>query len=279
MISRLRILLLTPLAALLACSSHAIVPVPTTAAVSGDYVLNVTPVAGGTFTSFSGNLYISGSTVSGAFLYNNGNSLCSGQSFPVIGTINSNGLMTLSSSSFTGSFSGNTATITIQTPLDVLSGQVPNSSGTAQIAAGTGTNCALASSTLTANYLSPYNGTWTGTVSSGAATGTATLIVGEVIPDTTQTATSTAGLIPVTASLNLTGVCSFTTPIQLTGQISGYSLQLTQVSNAPPVTVLVNNASTIVGFSMTIPSGALNAAGTGPLGCPTGSYSGSVAPH
>jgi hypothetical protein len=282
MISRLRLLLLTPLAALLACSSHTILPIPTTAAISGDYVLNVAPAVGSAATSFTGNLFISGSAVDGAFQYNNGNSACSGQSFPVVGTIGSNGVMTLSSSSFAGSFSGNTATLTMQTPLDIISGELPNSSGTAQIAAGPGTNCTLASSTLTASLLTPYNGTWVGQVS-GAASGTATLIVSEVLPGTPpqapSAATTTDGVIPVTASLAFGGGCSFTSTIGMTGQISGYNLQLTQVSNGPPVTVLVNNAQTIVSFSMTIPSGALNAAGTAPLGCPTGSYSGAITPQ
>jgi len=291
MISRLRLLYLTPLAAILACSSHAIVPIPTTAAVSGDYVLNVTPVAGGTATSFSGNLNISGTSVDGAFQYNNGNSACNGQSFPVIGTIASNGSMTLSSSQFSGSFSGNTATITFQTPLDVLSGQTPNSSGTAQIVAGTGTNCALANTSLTANYVAPYNGTWTGTVTSNGLTGTVSLIVSETIPaDSPQTpgaATQTKGVIPVTASVGFSGststgqICSFTAPLQLTGQISGYNLQLTQVSSAPPVTVLVNNSSTLIDISMTVPTGADIPTTTGnplPLGCPSGTYSGTVTP-
>jgi hypothetical protein len=276
MISRVRLLLLTPLAALLACSSHAILPIPTTAAVSGDYVLNVTPVAGSAATSFTGNLNISGSAVDGAFQYNNPNSACNGHSFPVVGTIGTNGVMTLSSSSFGGSFLGNTATITIQTPLDVLSGEAPNSSGTAQIAAGTGTNCTLASGTLTANYLSPYNGTWTGNVTSGVASGTATLIVAETIPvDTAQTpgaATQTQGLIPATASLAFSGTtttgqsCNFTAPVQLTGQISGYNLQLASVS--PPITVLVNDDSTIVGMSMTV-------VGTGSC---AGTFTGAVTP-
>jgi hypothetical protein len=290
MIPRLRLLFLTPLATLLACSSHAILPIPTTAAVSGDYVLNVNPALGSSATSFTGNLFISASNVEGAFQYNNGDSACNGQSFPVIGTIASNGLMTLSSSSFAGSFSGNTATLAMQTPLDIISGEVPNSSGSAQITAGTGTNCALPSSTLTANYIAPYSGTWVGTAGSGNTTGTVTLIVSEAIPgvapEPPSQATTTAGLIPVNATLAFGGTCSFTSTIGMTGQISGYNLQLSQISSGPPVTVVVNNAQTVVSFSMTVPIGALNAAGNGPLSsgapsCLTNSYSysGSVHPQ
>ena len=131
----LRSLLLLPLAALIACGTSA-PAVGGIAPISGDYVLNVNPVAGGAATSFSGNLYISGTGVSGSFVYGNGNSACNAQSFPVTGTINTAGtLMTLSSSAFAGSLSGNTVSLTLQLPLITYSDYTYNTTGTAQIAA------------------------------------------------------------------------------------------------------------------------------------------------
>ena len=186
----LRSLLLLPLAALIACGTSA-PAVGGIAPISGDYVLNVNPVAGGAATSFSGNLYISGTGVSGSFVYGNGNSACNAQSFPVTGTINTAGtLMTLSSSAFAGSLSGNTVSLTLQLPLITYSDYTYNTTGTAQIAAGsTGTNCALASSPLTAQYLPPFTGSGTGAVS-GPSRAQRRSSSAETIPQTLATSTS-----------------------------------------------------------------------------------------
>lgn len=268
----LRSLLLLPLAALIACGTSA-PAVGGIAPISGDYVLNVNPVAGGAATSFSGNLYISGTGVSGSFVYGNGNSACNAQSFPVTGTINTAGtLMTLSSSAFAGSLSGNTVSLTLQLPLITYSDYTYNTTGTAQIAAGsTGTNCALASSPLTAQYLPPFTGSGTGAVS-GPVSGSATLIVAETIPQTLATSTSAAGLIPATGSLSFAAsTCSFTSPIALSGQVGGYTLQLNQTVSAPqnPVIVSASETTSPITFNFLIPSSAS-------VTCPVGSYSGTI---
>ena len=270
----LRSLLLLPLAALVACGSSA-PAVGGIAATTGDYFLGVAPVSGSAATSFSGNLYISGTSVSGSFIYNNGNSSCNGQSFPVTGTINSTGtLMSLSSSAFAGSLSGNTATITLQLPLVAYTNNTYNTTGTAQIAAGTsGTNCALASSTLTAQYLQPYNGDYTGTLTSGTTTVTATIILAESIPQTLATSTSAAGLIPTTGSLSFNGAgCNFS-PIfanSLAGQISGYTLELYQGTSSltSPVIVSATETTSPITLNILITGGTVN--------CPAGSYSGTI---
>jgi hypothetical protein len=262
----LRSLLLLPLAALIACGSSA-PAVGGIAPASGDYFLSVAPVSGSAASSFSGNLYISGTSVSGSFIYTNANSSCTGQSFPVTGTINSTGtLMSLSSSAFAGSLSGNTATITLQLPLIAYTSNNYSTTGTAQIAAGTsGTNCALASSTLTAQYLQPFTGSWIGSVTgpvsgTSTVTGSVTLIVSEAIPQTLATSTSAAGLIPTTGSL--------------AGQVSGYTLQLNQVVSAPrsPVIVSASETTSPVTFNFLIPSSAS-------VTCPAGAYSGTIAPQ
>jgi hypothetical protein len=272
----LRSLLLLPLAALVACGSSA-PAVGGIAATSGDYFLNVAPVAKGAATSFSGNLYIAGTSVSGSFIYTNANSSCTGQSFPVTGTIDSTGtLMSLSSSAFAGSLSGNTATLTLQLPLIRYTDNTYNTTGTAQIAAGTsGTNCALASSTLTAQYIQPYNGQYTGTLT-GPTTVTATIILGESIPETLATSTSAAGLIPASGSLAFNGAaCNFPPALTnaLTGQISGYTLELYQGTSSltSPVIVSASETTSPITFNVLISSGTTS--------CPAGSYSGTITPQ
>jgi hypothetical protein len=271
----LRSLLLLPLAALIACGSSA-PAVGGTAATSGDYVLNVAPVSGSAATSFSGNLYIAGTSVSGSFLYNNANSSCNGQSFPVTGTINSTGtLMSLSSSAFTGSLSGNTATLTLQLPLIAYTNSTYNTTGTAQIAAGTGTNCALASSTLTAQYLQPYSGSYAGTLT-GPVTVSATIILGESIPQALATSTSAAGLIPAYGTLSFNGAaCNFSQTLtnSLAGQISGYTLDLYQGTSSltSPVIVSASETTSPITFNVLIVSGT--------TACPAGSYSGTITPQ
>jgi hypothetical protein len=273
----LRSLLLLPLAALIACGSSA-PAVGGIAPTSGDYFLSVAPVSGSAASSFSGNLYISGTSVSGSFLYNNGNSSCNGQSFPVTGTINSAGtLMSLNSSAFAGSLSGNTATLTLQLPLIAYTNNTYNTTGTAQIAAGTsGTNCALASSTLTAQYLQPYNGGYTGTLTSGTSTVTATIILAESIPQTLATSTSAAGLIPASGSLTFNGAaCNFSQTLtnSLAGQISGYTLDLYQGTSSltSPVIVSASETTSPITFNVLISSGTTS--------CPAGSYSGTINPQ
>jgi hypothetical protein len=266
MISGLRVLFLTPLAALLACAGQAPLTVPAAPAVSGDYVLNVTPSPANPATSVTGNLYISGSSAYGAFQYNDQNSACNGQSFPVAGNVAANGIVSLSSSSFAGTFLDNTATMTFLILQDA--GEVPNSSGTIQITAGTGIDCALPNSALIANYVPPYSGTWGGEAVLPSTTipspgGYVTLSVNEALPGTppqqASAASTTGGVIPVTGSIVFISatypVCSFTNlffttkPVQLTGQISGYDLQLT--ASSYPITVQLNT-STNVNFSMTV---------------------------
>jgi len=285
--SKLRFLFLLPLAALIACGSSA-PAVGGIAPISGEYVFNVTQTAGGAATSFTGALYISGSSVTGTFTYTNANSACNAQSFPVIGSIDSAGdLMSLSSSAFTGSFSGNTVTISLKLPLVPYTSGSYNTTGTAQITAGSsGTNCALASSAFTAQYLPPYSGTWIGTLTSGSSSITATLMVSEPITTTSsggQTVfnANAAGQFPATATLNFNGAaCYFTaTPSnQLTlnnivsGQVSGYTLQLSQVSSGITVAVVSASETTSpITFNILITGGS--------LACPNGTYSGTMAPQ
>jgi hypothetical protein len=173
---------------------------------------------------------------------------------PVTGAIASSNLLTLTSSVF----AGNTATITIQFPLTQNNTYTSSASGTVQIAAGSsGTNCALSLANIAAIYLAPYNGTWTGTIINGTISGTATLVV--------------AGQFPATGTLSFsTSTCTISS-IPLTGQVTGYTLQLNQsVSGSQnPIVVSATETTNPVTFNVLIPSGSTST-------CPAGAYSGTI---
>jgi hypothetical protein len=263
----LRSLLLLPLAVLIACGSSAPSASTGVTPVSGDYVLSVTSAASGP-TSFTGGLNISGSTVSGAFQFGNAASACNGTTLPVTGAIASSNLLTLTSSVF----AGNTATITIQFPLTQNNTYTSSASGTVQIAAGSsGTNCALSLANIAAIYLAPYNGTWTGTIINGTISGTATLVVAEPITTGTTFNLNASGQFPATGTLSFsTSTCTISS-IPLTGQVTGYTLQLNQsVSGSQnPIVVSATETTNPVTFNVLIPSGSTST-------CPAGAYSGTI---
>jgi len=263
----LRSLLLLPLAALVACGSSAPSAVGGTTPVSGDYVLSV---AFGTSsaTTFTGGLNISGSTVTGLFQFSNATSACNGTALPVTGTIGSNNLLTLTSSVF----AGNTATITIQFPLTQNTTFTSSAGGTVQIAAGSsGTNCALSLANIAALYLAPYNGTWTGTISNGSVSGTATLVVAEPITTGTTFNLNASGQFPATGTISFSGSSCTIAPIALTGQVTGYTLQLNQsVSGSQnPIIVSASETTAPVTFNILVPS-------LSSVTCPPGVYSGTI---
>jgi len=263
----LRSLLLLPLAALLACGSSNPASTGSNAPPSGDYVLSVTVGASGA-TTFSGGLNISGSAVSGLFQFSNSTSACNGTYIPFTGTIASNNLLTLTSSIF----AGNTATITIQFPLTQGTTYTSSASGTVQIAAGSsGTNCALSVATIAALYLAPYNGTWTGTISNGSVSGTATLVVAEPITTGTTFNLNASAQFPATGTLSISSSSCTFTPIALTGTVTGYTLQLNQTvtGSQSPIVVSASETTNPVTFNVLIPSGSTST-------CATGTYSGTI---
>jgi hypothetical protein len=207
---RLRLLLLLPLSALLACGSNspgvALFTTP-----SGDWVFNVSNalVNAGAFT---GSLTIQSTSVSGILSYYNPACMSAPQALAVSGSINSSGTtMTLT----TAAFSGSVATLTMQLPL--ISASVPNYAfGTAVI---TGGSCALASTQLTANYIN-YFANFSGTLTGGSITGPLSITV------PTSPANST-GQFPISAAgFSFAGsTCNFSSQ-SLSGSISGYTLTL-----------------------------------------------------
>jgi hypothetical protein len=264
----LRSLLLLPLVALVACGSSA-PSTSGTAPVSGDYVLSVTSGNSGP-TSFTGGLNISGSTVTGAFLFSNAASACNGTVLPVTGAIGSNNLLTLTSSVF----AGNTATITIQFPLTQNTTYTYDAAGTVQIVAGSsGTNCAFSLANIAAVYLAPYTGTWTGTITNTNSTvsGTATLVVAEPITTGTTFNLNASGQFPATGTLSFSSTTCSISSIPLTGTVNGYTLSLNQTvtGSQNPIVPSATETTNPVTFNVLIPSGSTST-------CPAGAYSGTI---
>ena len=263
----LRFLLLLPLAALIACGSSSPSTSGSVTPVSGDYVLSVTS-GSSVGTAFTGGLNINGSTVTGAFVFSNATSACNGTLIPVTGTINSNNLLTLTSSVF----AGNTATLTIQFPLTQNTTYTSSASGTAQIAPGSsGTNCAISMANIAAVYLAPYTGTWTGTIVNGTVSGTATLVVAEPITTGTTFNLNASGQFPATGTFSFsTPTCSISS-IPLTGQVTGYTLQLNQTVTGSQNAIVPSATETTnpVTFNVLIPSGSTST-------CQAGTYSGTI---
>jgi hypothetical protein len=230
MLSRLRFTLLLPLLALVACATSA-PPVTGTSftPVAGDYVL---VVAAGTAGAgyFTGNIVVSGSTVSGVFRYTNPGTVCvsGAQDIPFSGSF-SGTTLTLTSTSFSNSI----AALTVQLPLitNNIGAQVAN--GTAVISGGT---CALASTSLQATLYPSFAGTWTITLTNPNAL-TETLNV-------TQSATADGdGQFLANGILISNGVTT-----SLSGIVSGQFLNL--ANNGSTVTLSANASASPVSVSI-----------------------------
>lgn len=232
--SSLRLFLLLPLTAMLACGSSSpsasagLFPPP-----SGDWVLNVAPQTSSA-GYFYGSLGTTGaSSVAGVLHYYNPGTVCVPvtQDIPFTGTINAAGTtMTLATSAFAGSV----ATFSFQLPL--VSSSTPNfANGTVTIAGG---SCALPASKALADYIN-YFTTFTGNLT-GSATGTVMLSV-------PQTSADADGVFLVSnASISFASpTCNFSA-LNLSGTVSGYSLQLSSAT----LTVSANTASSP--FSLTV---------------------------
>jgi hypothetical protein len=239
MLSRLRFLLLLPVATLIACGGASTPPIGTSyTPVSGDYVITVGIGTAGQST-FTGNLLVTGTSVSGVFRYLNPGTICvsSSQDIPFTGSYQSN-VLTLTSTAFSNSV----ATFTIKLPFGNNNLNQQLASGTAVIAGGT---CALASSTLQAQFVTTFNGGWTISITSPAATYPLAV---------TQSAANSDGEFPVTGSLACGG-----TLINLSGLVSGPNLQLSSNLGQPAESVIANNSVAPVGVSI---SGTCSGTGT-----------------
>lgn len=244
MCSWLRFALLTPLAVLLACGSSPNLTGGTNfAATAGDYVITV---GAGTATAatFTGNLAVSGSTVTGVLRYNVGSQcVVASQDIAFTGT-DVNGLITLTSAAFSGSV----ATLSIQLPLLGFSGGQQIANGTAVILGGT---CVRASTPLQAQLIRSLSGTWTGTLT-GPDSGPASIIISEAGPNAD-------GQFPGTASVTFSATnkttCSFSIPgsAPIAELVSGATMQ-TVDSNAP-ITITANASSNPVAFTVSLNGG------------------------
>jgi hypothetical protein len=262
-----RSLLLLPLAALIACGSSAPSAPAGVTPVSGDYVLSVMS-NNSVVATFNGGLNISGSAVTGTFQFSSASSACNGTVIQVTGTINGSNLLTLTSSVF----AGNTATFTIQFPLTQNTTYTASAGGTAQITAGSsGTNCAISSTTMAAIYLTPYTGTWTGTITNGTVSGAATLVVAEPITTGTTFNLNASGQFPATGTLSFSNSTCSISSLPLTGQVTGYTLQLNQTvtGSQNPIVASATETTNPVTFNVLIPSGSTST-------CTAGAYAGTI---
>jgi hypothetical protein len=249
MLSRLRLTLLLPLAALAACGGSSNIPaVGYIAPTSGDYVIVVAP---GTASAdiLAGDLSIQGSSVTGAFSNVQGQ-LCI-PAITVTGSLSTANVLNLSSNSFGGS----TAGFTVQ-PLSDNNVGTETATGTVQVTGGT---CTLASSSLQETYVPSFARTWTGTVT-GPVNGTVTLII-------SQSTANGAGQFPATGVLSFTSAnCTITgsNSIMLTGTVIGFNLQLASGNT----TVSATNTASTLSLNLNLAAGG--------QGCTGGSYSGTL---
>lgn len=249
--SGLPLLLLLPLAGLLACGSNAtaVAGGGGLGAPTGDYILTISP---GTVSAatFVGALTTAGTSVSGVLNYSNPAVCATSALVSFTGTIVNN-VLTLTS----GPFAGGAVTATIQLPLITDTTGAQNASGTIVIAGGT---CAKASSPLNATFVQNFSGTYTGSLS-GPNTGAVSLALTE------GTANST-GQFPTTGIVNsfVSSNCNLGTPLSASGLVTGTSVQLT----AGSTTISATPGGTSSTLNVNINSAA--------LGCPAGTYSGTL---
>ena len=241
MLSRLRFLLLLPIASLIACGASS---TPATSAsvnaLAGDYVITA-GVGTGSAANFTGALTVSGLSASGVFRYAPINNCVSNSQDIAFTGSSSNSVLTLTSAAFSGSV----ATLTIQLPFSQNNIGANLANGTSVITGGT---CALASTALQAQLVSSYSDTWLATLTSPSAA-TATLVVTESSTPDQDGQFPANGILTINAS-----GCGAATPDNtFTGLVSGTGLQLK--SGQTNVTISANNAGSPVSIAI---SGDIN---------------------
>jgi hypothetical protein len=250
MLARLRAILLLPLAALVACGNVTTATTTTTtgityAATSGDYVITVAPGTANAST-FTGNLNVVGTSISGVFRYNNPGKVCVSGTQDIAFTGSTvNGIITLTSAAFASSV----ATLTIALPLGTNSSGQQLASGTALI---TGGACALASTTAQTQFIPSFAGTWNSSV---------------VL---TEAGADADGQFPATAAISFSSststACNFSVPIAapISGLVSGAVLQAQDSTTSPTITLTANASVTPITVSVTtsVPSGNSACGGT-----------------
>jgi hypothetical protein len=261
-----RLLLLFPLAALLACGSSSSPSTPASAYLNltGDWValapaIPSTPGAlPSPITDFMGALQSSGGTVIGTLhaispVFPQCVSFT--QDLQASGTIDPNGELTL-----TVPIAGGTATITatIVTPESY-------SNGTWQI---TGGDCAMPATAISIAQFAPATGTYTGilnvlnTTTGLPVAGTATNVTAALIQSTTPNA---HGQFPLSGTITATGACTGTFPIANEVVAGGVFIQLVTPNPAvefsggilPTATMLIADLSSYSACSSQLYHGIL----------------------
>ncbi|WP_263368255.1 hypothetical protein [Edaphobacter bradus] len=203
------------------------------------------PSTGNPIFQFLGALTIQGSTASGIFRINDPQSsppcIPANQDIPFTGSIDSNNLLTLTSASFSGSV----ATLKIQLPLSTIGSTVSSANGTAQVIGGP---CAVASSTIGAEFVPPITGTFTGTLYSSdrSVSGPTTIIL-------TQSPANADGQFPLSGSITFSS-SGCTLSSTLTGMITGPFLKFAYSLPAPSDAIAVVGLSPGMDFSIYVAS-------------------------
>jgi hypothetical protein len=96
-------------------------------------------------------------------------------------------------------------------------------------------------------------------------------VVSEPITTGTTFNLNASGQFPATGTLSFTSSTCTIASIALTGEVTGYTLQLNQSVSAPlsPIVVSASETTSPVTFNVLIP-------GSSSVTCPAGSYSGTI---
>lgn len=222
-----RLLLLFPLAALLACGSSATLPPSSTTAAnfSGNWEVLISPLnSPSTILDFTGDLQSNGSTVTGTFRTLSstplgGNCPSITTDLAVTGTLDASNNLTLNIP-----ISGGTATITATLPQNPQT-FTPSS---LQIVGGT---CSMPATDMFIIQFAPVTGTYAGTLTTSGTPATSATVSAVLTQSTTPNAD---GQFPLTGTLTIQGPCSVTLPL-LPEAVTGNVINITsgRVSNNP----------------------------------------------
>jgi hypothetical protein len=223
-----RLLLLSPLAALLACGSSSSSPSASTNNFTGNWeVLSVSLNSPSTIVDFTGALQSNGSTVTGVLRTLSstpfgGNCPSITTDLVVTGTLDASNNLIL-----TIPLSGGVTTITATLPQDPQT----FTPGSFQIVGGT---CAMPATDMFITQLAPVTGTYAGTLTTFGTPAISATVTAVLVQSTTPNAD---GQFPLTGTITIQGPCSVTLPL-LPETVSGNGISFPTSSSTSPASDL-----------------------------------------